>query len=94
MARFVRRTVALFIVLLMSSSAAACPFCNSSTAEQVRASIFNSDLGYHLGVSLAPFLIFIAVLFLIYYSPASRSIKRGRDRLPSSDALPTSSERT
>lgn len=59
----------------------ACPFCDSSTAEQVRAGIFNSDFGYYLGVALAPFPILIAVLFLIYYWPASCPVKRGRDQL-------------
>jgi len=59
MARFVRLTAALGFLLEISSSAAACPFCDSSIAEQVRAGIFNSDFGYHLGVALAPFPILI-----------------------------------
>ena len=83
MARFLRLTATLGFLLGLSSSALACPFCDSSTAEQVRAGIFNSDFGYHLGVALAPFPILIAVLFLIYYWPASRPVNRGRDRLPS-----------
>lgn len=72
MARIVQLTTALCFVLGIASSAVACPFCDSSTAEQVRAGIFNSDFGYHLGVALAPFPILFAVLFLIYYWPASR----------------------
>ena len=83
MARILRLTATLGFLLKPSSSALACPFCDSSTAEQVRAGIFNSDFGYHLGVALAPFPILIAVLFLIYYWPASRPVNRGRDRLPS-----------
>ena len=83
MARFLRLTATFGFLLGLSSSALACPFCDSSTAEQVRAGIFNSDFGYHLGVALAPFPILIAVLFLIYYWPASRPVNRGRDRLPS-----------
>ena len=59
MARFVQLTAALGFLLEIPSSAAACPFCDSSTAEQVRAGIFNSDFGYHLGVALAPFPILI-----------------------------------
>ncbi len=94
MARFVRLTAALGFLLGISSSAAACPFCDSSTAEQVRAGIFNSDFGYHLGVALAPFPILIAVLFLIYYWPASRPVHRGCNRVPSSDNSPTTSEQT
>ena len=94
MARFIRLTAALCFVLGISSSAAACPFCDSSTAEQVRAGIFNSDFGYHLGVALAPFPILIAVLFLIHYWPARRTSKRNRARLPSSGTLPTTSKQT
>ena len=94
MTRFVPLIATLSFLLGISSSAAACPFCDSSTAEQVRAGIFNSDFGYHLGVALAPFPILIAVLFLIYYWPASRPTKRGGDRLPSSDTLPTAPEQT
>ncbi len=71
MARYVQLTVALCLVLVIESSAVACPFCNSSTAEQVRVGIFNSDFGYHLGVSLAPFSILIAALLLFYYWPAN-----------------------
>ena len=85
MSRFVRPIGTLGFFLGVSSSVAACPFCDSSTAEQVRAGIFNSDFGYHLGVALAPFPILIAVLFLIYYWPASRHVKRSRERLPSAD---------
>ena len=91
MARFIGLTTALCFVLGISSSAAACPFCDSSTAEQVRAGIFNSDFGYHLGVALAPFPILIAVLFLIYFWPARRTLKRSRAGLPSSGTLPTTS---
>ncbi len=94
MARFVRLTAALGFLLGISPSAAACPFCDSSTAEQVRAGIFNSDFGYHLGVALAPFPILIAVMVLIYYWPTSRPVKRSGERLPASSTLPTTSEPT
>jgi hypothetical protein len=49
LAILVRLTAVLGLVLGIASPAAACPFCNSSTAEQVRAGIFNSAFGYHLG---------------------------------------------
>ncbi len=68
---FARLCATLGFVLGTASPVAACPFCGSSTAEQVRAGIFNSDFGYHLGVALAPFLILIAVLLLIYYWTAA-----------------------
>ena len=51
-----------------------CPFCESTTADQVRAGIFNSDFVYHLGMSFAPFPILIAILFLIYYWPTRRPL--------------------
>jgi hypothetical protein len=54
------------------SPAFGCPFCQSSTAEKVRAGIFNSDFVYHLGVLFAPFPIWIAILILIYFWPARR----------------------
>lgn len=66
--------IALFVFLGGEASQAhACPFCESTTADQVRAGIFNSDFVYHLGVSFAPFLILLAILILIYYWPARRS---------------------
>jgi hypothetical protein len=92
MARFLQLTAALIITLSISSSAVACPFCGSSTAEQVRAGIFNSEFGYHLGVALAPFPILIAVLILIYYWPASRPVNRRSSRSLSPATLPTSQE--
>ena len=92
MAMFVRLTAVLGFVLGIASPTLACPFCDSSTAEQVRAGIFNSDFGYHLGVALSPFPILIAVLLLIYYWPVRRPLTRGRRTLQSSDDLPTISE--
>ncbi len=94
MPRFVQLAATFGLVVLVSSSAAACPFCNSNTAEQVRAGIFNSDFGYHLGVSLTPFFIFNAVLFLVYYLPIGRSKKPGSDREPPSVASKSTLEQT
>jgi hypothetical protein len=94
MARFIQLTVALGFLLSISSSAIACPFCGSSTAGQVRAGIFNSEFGYHLGVALAPFSILIAVLILIYYWPASRPVTRRSNRSSSPVTLPTPQEQT
>ena len=94
MARFIRITVSFYFMLLIPSAATACPFCNSSTAEQVRAGIFNSDFGYHLGVALAPFPILFAVLLLIYYWPAGRPTKRSGDRMSSSDMSSITPEQT
>ena len=80
MSRFVQSTITIGCVLGVSSTALACPFCASSTAEQVQAGIFNSDFAYHLGVALAPFPILSGVLFLIYYWPAKHPGKGRRNR--------------
>lgn len=39
----------LSVASLRPATAWACPFCNSSTAEQVRAGIFNSDFRLIIG---------------------------------------------
>ncbi len=72
MARFINAIVLLAIFVGQASQARACPFCESTTADQVRAGIFNSDFVYHLGASFAPFPILIAILILIYYWPSRR----------------------
>ena len=80
------------LTLGASSSVSACPFCGSSTADQVRAGIFNSDFVYHLGVSFAPFPILIAILILIYYWPTGRPARTEIQRLHREDALHSTSE--
>ena len=72
MARISRLVLIVAFIAGFASPAVGCPFCDSSTAERVRAGIFNSDFVYHLGVSFAPFSVLIAVLILIYYWPARR----------------------
>jgi hypothetical protein len=49
MARFVYAIALLAFLGGEASPALACPFCESTTADQVRAGIFNSDFVYHLG---------------------------------------------
>lgn len=63
----IRAPLATAVALLCASTAEACPFCNSNTAEQVREGIFNSDFGTNLAVAVAPFVILFAVLILILY---------------------------
>ncbi|MGV3486762.1 MAG: hypothetical protein ACO1RT_20270 [Planctomycetaceae bacterium] len=76
-------TAALSGTLGASHALVACPFCGSSTAEQVRAGIFNPDFGYHLSAAFAPFSVLIAVLFLIYHWPSLRRSNRHRGTRPS-----------
>lgn len=73
MARSVHFVLLLAMSLSIASSAVACPFCESSTAEQVRAGIFNAELLYNLGVLLAPFSVLLATLFLMSCWPAPRA---------------------
>lgn len=72
-AGLVCQLLALGLVSLSPATARACPFCNSSTAQQVRAGIFNSDFTYNLVLTAAPFVVLFAVLFLILYWPPARA---------------------
>lgn len=63
----IRTIVATHVFVLCSSTASACPFCDSQTAEQVRAAIFNEDFVYHLAAAFAPFPVFLGILALIYF---------------------------
>ena len=79
------RVIAVMTVLNVPTCAKACPFCNSSTAEQVRAGIFNSEFGYNLVISIAPFAILVAVLMLIYSWPTTRLRERPQNCPPLKD---------
>ena len=63
----IRTIVTMHLVCLWSSIALACPFCDSQTAEQVRAAIFNEDFVYHLAAAFAPLPVFLGILALIYF---------------------------
>ena len=91
-----RITAVVGVALGVASPAEACPFCDSRTAEEVRAGIFNSDFGYHLAVSFAPFPVLIAALILIYYWPALRLPHRAQAQLLSrtTSLPPTPSEQS
>jgi hypothetical protein len=55
---------------LVAGTANACPFCNSQTADKVRAGIFNEHFIFHVVASLAPFPVLIGILLMIYFGPA------------------------
>ncbi len=78
-----RITAVVGVALAVASPVEACPFCDSSTAEEVRAGIFNFDFGYHLAVTFAPFPILVAALILLYYWPSLRGFQRTPDHTSS-----------
>lgn len=55
------------LIILPMSSAVACPFCESETAAQVRAGIFNDHFGMNVLLTLLPFPILLAIVALIYF---------------------------
>ena len=59
-------TLAAAIAGLPAGLASACPFCGSSTAEQVRTNIFNAEFFYNLAVTLSPFPFLGLVVAFIY----------------------------
>jgi hypothetical protein len=67
--------VAFLSFNLFALPADACPFCQSETANNIWAGIFNDDFGYHLFALLAPFPVLIGVLLLIYYGPPTSIYK-------------------
>ena len=61
--------VALASAVLCTSSAWACPLCESETGERVRAGIFGDDFGSNLAVTLLPFPLFLGIVALIHFGP-------------------------
>ena len=57
----------LIVLLLNLSSAAACPFCESETGQQVKAGIFNDQFWGNVLLTLIPFPILVAIVALIYF---------------------------
>ena len=54
-------------VMIVSIPGWSCPFCNSSTGKEIRASLFGPDMGYNLMVSFLPFIIFSVIIYLLYH---------------------------
>jgi hypothetical protein len=63
-------------MLFLSTAVAACPFCNSKTATQIRSSLFGRDFLFNLSVSLLPFVIFYLITYLIYNGGWKRAPKK------------------
>jgi hypothetical protein len=61
--------IALGLVVGSARPVVACPFCESSTAEQVRDGIFNQDFLRNAALALAPFPFLLSVVALLYFGP-------------------------
>jgi hypothetical protein len=57
----------LIVILLNLPAAAACPFCESETGQQVKAGIFNDHFWLNVLLTLLPFPILLAIVALIYF---------------------------
>jgi hypothetical protein len=51
----------------LATAAAACPLCVSDTGRQIRA-MMAADPAWHLGVTLAPIPVLIAVVLLVRFA--------------------------
>ncbi len=65
-------------MILPGTSAAACPYCK--TAGEVRQGIFNPSFASNLGVTLAPFGVFLGITAAIQRYPRRKAeCSGGRD---------------
>jgi hypothetical protein len=57
----------------------ACPWCETPTAELVRAGIFNDEFLYNVAITLSPFPLLVLVVALVYFGfPVDRPKKNHR----------------
>jgi hypothetical protein len=59
---------AIFLAINHAIQAWACPFCNSTTGEQVRAGIFNGAFAANAGLVLLPFPFLLALVMWLFWS--------------------------
>lgn len=62
-----RCSVTAAAVWLWPATLWACPLCESSTGEQVRAGIFSAEFASHLIALLLPFPVLVGIVALIYF---------------------------
>jgi hypothetical protein len=55
------------VLLLFVEIVQSCPVCRTGTGAEVRGRIFDADFGYHLLVTILPFVLFYAVAAMIYF---------------------------
>jgi hypothetical protein len=68
----------IFFLLLMfiSTISFACPFCNTQSASEIRASLFGPDFLLYMVAILLPFIIFtIIILILLNRTKINKQIK-------------------
>lgn len=76
-------STAVAATMLGASLAAACPVCGSETGQQVRAGLFNSDLGVNLLATCLPFALLLGVAAAVHVGwPGRRRSLRQRLRQP------------
>lgn len=69
MKTLLRLVMPVWLVLLLASSAPACPLCESETGRQVRAGIFDDDFGKNVALTLIPFPVLAVIVAFIYHGP-------------------------
>ncbi len=65
----IRIVAAFALTLSITSLVQGCPLCESEAGKRVRSGIFDADFGFHLTVTLLPFLVFVAIVGLIHFGP-------------------------
>lgn len=71
----------LLVTCFLSTSAFACPLCNTGTGQQVRAGLFDGHFGSNLLLVLLPFPIFIGIALLLYFGPPTRPSVAAKQRV-------------
>ncbi len=61
------KIILIIFSLIISVAGQACPLCNSKTAKEIRASLFGPDLPFNLFITILPFIICFAIIYLIYH---------------------------
>lgn len=89
MKALLRLVMPVWVVLVVASTAPACPLCESETGRQVRAGIFDDDFGKNVVLTLLPFPVLAVIVALIYYGPpAIRRPHGGTTVLAEVDKVP------
>jgi hypothetical protein len=70
----VQKTIS-WLLLLVADEARACPFCESATAEQVRAGLFDENFIYNFAAVLLPFPVLLLIIAWIHLGAPQK--KRG-----------------
>jgi hypothetical protein len=61
------KAILVALLLCITSAGMACPFCNSTTAKAIRASLGAPDLPFNVLATCLPFIIFFCIAWLIYH---------------------------